>query len=167
MSRIPPRMGKDRHYHIGPENTSFGRSVVLVNTWDQSWTRHRYVLSFGAYGSTNLMVWANDLDSAIEESAEYLAKHAPGHVMREWSDEHKDLVKEVCEERGVQWPEGFEALEDEQKGEICEQAEADLTHTESGFLTSYEWGISLEDPSRAELDAFLYPPGIDWAADRA
>lgn len=38
---------------------------------------------------------------------------------------------------------------------ILESAEADLTHTDSGFLTSYEWGISLEDPDAATLYAFI------------
>jgi len=113
------------------------------------------------------MVWSNDLGAALETAAEWLAKYAPGHVMAEWSDEHRELISEVCEGKGIAFPEGFETLDDDAKWAITDEAEADLTRTESGLLTSYEWGISLEDPTRAELDAFLYPPGIDWTAERA
>jgi hypothetical protein len=164
--RIPPRMANSGRY-IGVRGSSFGRYVRLVNPEDRNWTRHRYVLWFGAYGPTRLMVWANDLDSALEEAAEWLSEKAPGLIMKEWSDEHKDLIREVCEERGISFPEGFQAMDMETQWDIAEQAEADLTRTESGFLTSYEWGLDLEDPTRAELDAFLYPPDLDWTAERA
>lgn len=165
MARIVPTR-KGKRIVIGPRGTSFGRAVELVNPTDRDWTRHRYVMWFGACGATRLMVWANSLDDAIETAAEHLAEHAPGHVMSEWSEEHRELIREVCAERGVEFPAGFEALDDDEKYDICEEAEADLTRTESGFLTSYEWGIDLEDPTRAELDEFLYPPGLDWSAER-
>ena len=165
MLKIKP-MRTEKGLKIGPENTSFGRSVTLVNPTDRDWSRHRFVLQFGAYGSTNLMVWANSLDDAIETAAEWLAEHAPGHVIPIWGEEHKDLIREVCSERGIEFPGGFEALDDETKYAICADAETDLTMTESGFLRSYEWTIAAEDPTRAELDAFLYPPGIDWSAER-
>jgi hypothetical protein len=163
--RITPTRDGNRKF-IGPESTSFGRRVELVNPTDRNYTRHRFVLHFGAYGWTRLMVCADSLDDAIEIAAEHLAAYAPGHVMKMWGDEHKGLIKDVCEEKGIAFPDGFEALEDEVKNAICDEAEADLTRTESGFLTSYEWGVSLEDPTRAELDDFLYPAGIDWTADR-
>lgn len=134
-------------------------AIELINPGERYFARHRFVLWFGAYGLTYVLVYANGLDGAIEEAAEFLAEHAPGHVMREWSDEHKDLIREVCEERGIAFPEGFEALEDDDKWAICETAEADLTRTESGFLTSYEWGIVAEDPDRAELLALARDRG--------
>lgn len=87
----------------------------------------------------------------MEVAAEYLADNAPGHIMVEWSDEHKELIREVCEERNIEFPKGFEALEDETKWEICAEAETDLTRTESGFLTSYEWGICDEDLADDEM----------------
>jgi hypothetical protein len=126
-------------------------AIVILNPSDRDWKRHRYVLWFGACGSTRIMVWANGLEDALEECAAYLADHAPGHIMAEWSDEHEKLIAEVCEERGVAFPDGFQALKDDAKWEICTAAEADLTRTESGFITSYEWGIYAEDPERGEV----------------
>lgn len=82
--------------------------------------------------------------------------------MPEWGDEHKALVSEVCKERGVTFPEGFEVLlDDAREGisdtawDITARAEADLTRTESGFLTSYEWGVLAENPERAELKELI------------
>ena len=164
--KIPATTEGDRIF-IGPKNTSFGRRVELVNPTDRSFTRHRFVLEFGAYGTTRLMVWADSLCDAVETAAEHLAKWAPGHIMPAWGEAHVALVKEACEEAGHSYPEGFEALEDEEKWEICASAEADLTLTESGFLTSHEWALGMEDPTRADLDRYLYPPSIDWKKERA
>ena len=165
--KIKPRRNEAGCIEIGPRNTSFGRCVVLVNPIEADWTKHRYVLCFGAMGTLNLSVWANSLDDALEEAAEYLAEHAKGHITAHDSQELIDLLKEACEEAGHTYPEGFDALEDEEKYAIQDSATADLTYTESGYLTSYEWGIALEDPSRAELDEFLYPPGYGWEKERA
>lgn len=130
----------------------------IVNPTDRDYARHTWILNFGCVGTTFLMIWANGIEDAIEIAADWLATNAPGHIMAEWSDEHKDLIREVCEERGIAFPEGFEALcKDARDGvsedawQICEEAEADLTRTESGFLTSYEWGIWAEDPERSEV----------------
>ncbi len=160
--KLTPEKFNGTRVRIGTPSSSFERCVELVNQDDRSWTRHRYVLWFGACAPTRLMVWANSLDDALEEAAEHLAEHAPGLVMKEWGDEHKTLVAEACAERGITFPVGFEKMEDDDtslvsKWEITDQAEADLTRTESGFLTSYEWGIDLEDPTRAELEEFLFP----------
>jgi hypothetical protein len=139
---------------IGEPGSSFTREIVLVNPSYRDWTRHNYVLWFGAVGTTVLRVWANSLDDAIEEAAGWLADHAPGHVMAHWGEEHIALVREVCEEEGIAFPAPGEAP-DAAFYESCERAEADLTYTESGYLTSYEWGILAEDPDRADLDALI------------
>lgn len=165
--KIKPTKTEKGALRIGPVGTSFGRSVYLANPTDRHYTSHRFVLWFGAYGTTNVMVWADSLDDAIEVAAEFLADHAPGHITPNWGEEHKALVAEVCSEKGIEFPAGFDALEDEARYAICEQAEADLTLTESGFLTSHEWGIQLEDPTRADLDQFLYPADLDWSAERS
>ena len=41
--------------------------LVLVNPTDRDWTKGRYVLAFGAYGWTRLMVWASSLEDALIE----------------------------------------------------------------------------------------------------
>ena len=93
---IKPQVDDKGRAFIGPKGTSFGRAVYMANPTDRSWTRHRYILWFGACGATRVMVWANDLESAMEEAAEWLKEHAPGHITEEWGEEHKCLVREVC-----------------------------------------------------------------------
>lgn len=55
---------------IGEDFTSAGLvKITLVNPSDKSWTKHRYILSFGAYGWTRLMVWANSVGDALDEAS--------------------------------------------------------------------------------------------------
>ena len=116
--------------------------------YDKAW-----ILSFGAYGNLHLLVYARGIDEALEECAGWLSDNAPGWIMAFGSEEHQDLLKEACEERGLAWPEP-EGADLEAYHEAYEQAEADLTYTESGFLTSYEWGISGEDLTPKEIADF-------------
>ena len=116
--------------------------------YDKAW-----ILSFGAYGDLHLLVYAQGVDEALEECAGWLSDNAPGCLMTYGSEEHQDLLKEACEERGLAWPEP-EGADLEAYHEAYEQAEADLTYTESGFLTAYEWGISGEGLSPKEIADF-------------
>lgn len=52
--------------------------IIAVNSHDKSWTRHRYILWFGAYGWTRLMVWANSVSDALDEAADWMEENAPG-----------------------------------------------------------------------------------------
>lgn len=136
-----------RGISIGPRNTSFGRSVVLVNPGDADWTKHRFVLWFGAVGTTRLMVWANGIEVALEECGDWIADHAPGLLCDE-------QVKEAFEEA---------LAEGACTDDAWEHALEDTTPLDNGhYLLSYKWGIDLEDPTRAQLDAYLYPPDIIW-----
>lgn len=163
MKKIVPTK-TDSGYRIGPTNTSFGRSVVLVNPGERDWKLHRYVLAFGTCAPTYLMVWARSLEDGLEEAAEWLAEHAPGHIMEEYGEEHLALIREAAEELGVEF-EKLSDLDDARRWEVQDAAEADLTRTESGFLTSHEWSIVAEDPSREELVELLYLAGIRWTRD--
>jgi hypothetical protein len=126
--------------------------IHVVNSSDREWTRHRYVLWFGAYGGTRLMVWANDLDSALELAGEWLLHYAPGHVIRHDSEDLRTLISEAREENP-----------DLSEDSVYELATADLTYTESGYIVSYEWGIDLEDPSRSTLFAFADAIGAEFS----
>ncbi len=89
-----------------------------------------YYFTFGAVGATHLLVWSaynEGLEGALEEAAEWLAEEAPGHIT---SDEE---IRELIEEAEA------EGLDEEA---AYEQATADLTYTESGYLTSYEWSVT-------------------------
>jgi len=148
--RIPPRLHESGCYQIGTSLSSFGRDVIIVNPPDRSWTRHRYVLWFGAYGETRLMVWANSLDDALDEAVDWIVDHAPGLLADESvREEYNRLIAEGKSEDEAQ-----------------EEAEVDTTTAGNcgNYLNSCEWGITLEDPTRKELDEFLFPPGLTWTA---
>ena len=120
---------------------SYGSKIVLVNPSDRDWTRQRFVLWFGAYGSTNLMVWANSLDDALDECVDWIAEHAPGLL---------------CDEQVAEsYREALAAGKSEE--EAMEEAEMDMTSAGncSNYLASWEWGIALENPTREDLDAYL------------
>ncbi len=127
--------------------------LVVVNPSERDYTDHRFVLSFGAVGTTHLLVWGH-LDDALETAAEWLAEHAPGHIMAHDSDELQELFNEAM---GELYPESesIDDLDPEQVERCQEQATADLTYTEAGYLTSYEWFITLENPTRSELKSFI------------
>ena len=135
----------------------FGQHRIdIVNPDDRIWTRHRYILWFGACGTTHRMIWANNFEAALETAGEWLAEHAPGHIMAHGSEEHAELIREACKERGIDFdPSKCYGTIEPPWDEILQEAEADLTYTESGLITSYEWGIDFEDPTREEIKAFI------------
>ena len=133
-------------------------AIVIVNASDRDWSRHSYLLSFGAYGWTRLLVWENSLDDAFETAAEWLVEHAPGHVVVMGSRDYDDLMREACEESGLEWPIPPGALiDDDALAERYWQAEdaamVDSYRTEAGWI--HEWSVALEDPTRADLAAYV------------
>lgn len=138
--------------------------LTVVNPSDRDYQSHRFVLSFGAVGTTHLLVWGN-LDDALETAAEWLCEHAPGHVMLKGHGKDKrdpqldELMAETCEEIGLAWPipDDIDGGSDEMQPywDAEQKAFADLTECEDCYLTSYEWSITLEDPSRKRLKAFI------------
>lgn len=105
------------------------------------------------------MVYASDLGSAIDECAEYLAKHAPGLITPLFGDEMDELLRDACKEDGIDFAD-FDSLEDEKKWELQDVATRDMMYTESGYITSHDCAVSLENPSREQLETFCYPHGI-------
>lgn len=101
-----------------------------------------YHFAFGAYGGTHLLVWGGNMDDALEEAADWLAENAPGYLMKHGSEEMDELYKEACENHGVVWT-GFKSeINQRLMSAICQDVEADLTYTEAGWLTSYEWWVN-------------------------
>jgi hypothetical protein len=117
-------------------NAHNSQSFVAVNATDAGWTRHRYLLSFGAYGWTRLLVWANSLDDAFDVACEYLHGHAPGLLA-------DDAVQA---EYLAAVAEGYD---DERAQEL---AEVDTTRSSDGhYVHSWEWTLSAKNPTRAFL----------------
>jgi hypothetical protein len=110
---------------------------VAVNGGDRDWTRHRWILWFGACAPTLLMVWANDLDAALDEATEWLAEHAPGLL----------ADKEVRERYRGALSEGL--LEEA----AFADATGDVTCADGHYVNSWEWGVIAQDPTRAEIAA--------------
>lgn len=121
--------------------------VHVVNPGERTYTRSRFVLTFGAYGATYCYVWADCLDDALECAAEWLLKHAPGHIMAHDSEALQALVREAADELGL--PD--DDVDHQDWGRAYEAATVDMTYTESGYLRSWEWGIAWENPTRKQL----------------
>ena len=93
-----------------------------------------YLFTFGSYGSCSLFVVGDgDLSAALESAAEWLKENAPGHLTP--CDEVENLYREACEE--LDFDPDTEC--DDERSKAYELATADLTYTEAGYLTAYEW----------------------------
>lgn len=111
--------------------------IVAVNGNDKSWTKHRYILAFGAYGWTRLMVWANSLDDALDVAIDWIAENEPGLLC-------DNEVKEIYDQ----------AIADGKNEKTAmKEAEVDTTQAgnESHYLNSWEWSILARDPTRAQI----------------
>jgi len=121
--------------------------IIPINASDRAWTRHRYILWFGAYGSTRLMVWANSLEDALDECVDWIADHEPSLLADEAVEsEYRSHLAELAD-CGCD-PEDEQTIERAQ-----DYAERDtLSAGNAGhYLNSREWGILAEDPTRAEI----------------
>jgi|SRR5579885_1392820 len=112
-------------------------SLHVINFSDRHWTRHRYVLCFGAYGWTKCLVWANSLDDALDECVDWIADNAPGLLCDDQVNEeyHRAIAEGKSEE------------------EAQEEATIDTTCAGNNghYLLSWEWGICAEDPTTKEI----------------
>lgn len=157
--------------------------IVVVNPAERGnhqerrWfdTKPRFVLWFGACAPTYLMVWG-DLEDALEECADWLAEHAPGHIMltghgNDKRDPELDtLLEEACQEHDLEWPIPDDCWGDSDAmqpyWDAEQEAYADLTSTERGYIPSDEWGIVLnEHATRADVLAFIAEVGARHYGD--
>lgn len=124
--------------------------LVLFNVESGNERRRGYaypqwILAFGAYGWTQVMVSARTLDDALETCADWIADHAPGLFCDEQvAEEYRAAIAEGLSEEAAQ-----------------ERAEQDTTSVDCGhYLLSYEWTIVAENPDRATLKA-LCADGVE------
>ncbi len=140
------------------ERNGIVRRVEIANPCERTWQRQSFVFWFGACGPTYVLAYGRGIEDALESAAGWLADHAPGLIMPPDSDELYDLELEAQRETcGVELPTYWERSPAVERciARAQEVAVADLTYTESGYLTSYEWGIALENPTPAELLDFV------------
>ncbi len=119
-------------------------ALVSVNPTDSHWTRHRYILAFGAYGWTKLLVWANSLDDALNEAIDWLVDNAPGHIV-------DDQVQEAYDEAIAA------GMSDDKAAEV---STADCTSGGNcgNYILSYEWCVVSEDPPRSLIKQLQAEP---------
>ena len=100
-----------------------------------------WLFQFGAYGTTRVIVLAepgtSSLYDALETAAEVVADVAPGVF-------HDEAVTEAYNEA---------IAEGMSPSEATEEAETDMTYTESGYIPSWEWTVSNLGPGDSLLDA--------------
>lgn len=122
-------------------------TVFIANPLDvESDDNDITIFTFGAYGDHHVAVLNKNLEDGLEEAAEWLSQHASHHLISD--DRMKELYDEALEElvEAGEDPEDEETMQQAQ-----EQAETDLTYTESGYLTSWEWSMDEHpDPSLAD-----------------
>lgn len=123
-----------------------------------------WLFSFGAVGATHLAYWddgVQHLEGSLEEVAGWLVDNAPGHIMEHDDPYLKELIEDVLKERGRTWKEFIDDVQSESWAQDVEQeAFADLTYTEAGYLTSYEWTVDELDP-HSELFGELFELSIN------
>ena len=115
--------------------------MIILNPSDKDWTRHRYILWFGACAPTKMLVWANSLEDALDECVDYMEERLPGL-----------LADEMVEE---EYQRGLEAGLDEEAAREAAETDTTSAGNHGRYLLSWEWGIHAEDPTRAEVLAAL------------
>ena len=137
------------------------------NAYDAArWGHDAYLFCFGSYGDVRVAVFRSaglsSLDDCLEAAASALADEGMrGIVMPHGSRDLADLFTEAREELSAG---GAEPTDEE----IHDLATRDLTYTEAGYLTSYEWGVTdLRHGSRlyGNLAAVWLQEHPDWTHD--
>lgn len=113
------------------------RTITPVNSYDRDWTGHRYILSFGAYGDTLLMIWASSLDDALDEAIDWIVDNAPGLL----ADEAVSYA----------FTEALCAGHSEDEAHEISEVDTTVGGNCGHYLHSHEWGIVAEDPTRAQI----------------
>lgn len=115
-------------------------TAYTINQDSASFYRHRYILWFGAYGDTRILVWENSLQDALDACLDEIEDRWPGLLC-------DDAVKEAYDEA---------IAEGKTQEEAWEISEMDTTTGGNTGLhiNSWEWGMIAEDPNRATIKEF-------------
>lgn len=125
------------------------RKVTLVNPCPRDnraglsryGSERAFILWFGAYGETRLLVYARHLEDALDECVGWIADHKPGLFC--------DDAVEADYLEGIS-----EGLSED---EAIEQAEADMTVCDGGhYLAPWEWGVLGEDLTPKQIADYVH-----------
>jgi hypothetical protein len=124
---------------------SYERRIELANAPQDGDDGQCFVFEFGAVGTTYVAAWGHGIEDCLENAAQWLADHAPGHLT-DLADEYREYNLEAR----------YQGATEEQAEEYArEQAEVDMSYTERGWLNSAEWTYTLENPAQADMQKFL------------
>ncbi len=141
-----PFYGVDAPAYIGVEKPmSHEIRINLANAPQDGEGGDCFVFAFGAYADTLVAAWGRGIEDCLEEAAGRLADNAPGHL--------SDLAETYNEYHLDARAKG--ATEEQEEEYAREQSETDMTYTDSGYLRSWEWTYVLENPTQAEMLAYL------------
>lgn len=115
--------------------------IHIVNGTDRSWVKHRYVLWFGAYRDTQLMVWGNSLDTALDIAVDWIVDNAPGLLC-------DDQVQEA-------YLEAIAEGETEEDAQATAMVDTTCAGNCGNYLHSWEWGVVVEDPTREQIKSLM------------
>jgi len=141
------------------EFTHDGQSYL---TPDSAWTwgaaqdgDAAWLFWFGAVGSTAVLIYEKmDLADALEAAAE----EAPDYFYEIEDDVYQEAAQDLYPEEMAKAEEGddwSDMLSPGERDAVREQAEMDMTYTETGWIPSWEWGVQEIEPPNA-----LYAAGV-------
>jgi len=122
------------------------RELTMINRPDKCvhtrWATRAFILCFGAYGETRLLVYARHLEDALDECVDWIAENAPGLLMN-------DQVAEAYHEA---------IAEGKSEEEAIEEAECDMTIAGNAgdYIASWEWGIVGEDLTPKQIADYVH-----------
>lgn len=115
------------------------RKIHVSPSYDRT-ARYNAIFWFNACAPTFVLASSyRGIEDALEEAADVLSSVSPGSFVE------------------PDYPPGFEWSEE--TAHVAEEAEADLTYTESGWLESWEWGLIGEGLSPREIADFAHRRG--------
>lgn len=115
---------------INPENRADNRLTLPYGTRPTS----IFDFHFGYYADTKVSVHARSVESALELAADWLAEHAPGHLIK-----HDDKAFWANAEREARENLGIDC---DDPDKLHDEMTTDLTYTEAGYLRSWEWYVN-------------------------
>lgn len=140
------------------ERGAQGPWVTIVNPEEHAYCTLLYAFEFGGAGTTNLAVWSDSPDDALETAAEWLSEHAPGHITAFGSAELQRRIDDARELLG----------EEADDDTVMDSATEGLTNTESGYLCSHEhWYREADTEFVVRVQAIcelLHPDTVRWDA---
>lgn len=124
--------------------------LVILNKKSETDKETRFVLWAGIYGTFSQPTYFNfygDLDDAMNAMVDWLAENKPGLLC---DDEVRKAYEEYIDEHKAEYED-----EDELRDKATEYAETDVTRSESSYISSQNWGIALENPTRSQMIELL------------